>query len=149
MRYRTENYYHVSSIQTDVYTPVPGVSNLVEKSSYSESACCCVQCEIPFSWWQSIWRRAGYVRMVRTLDTTEDGGRCVWDSEARVRNRAPSREAIRSLLEFTLLVVHGDMFLCLLHKNDIYQCAICMYSDWDGERGERERQTHRQTHAHR
>ena len=59
--------------------------------------------------------RVGHGRVVRTLDTTVGGGRCFWDSDARVLNWVPTREAIRSWLEFTLLPVHGDMFLCLLH----------------------------------
>ena len=39
-----------------------------------------------FSWCQSVFRRVGHGRVVRMLFTTVGGGRCLWDSEARVRN---------------------------------------------------------------
>ena len=87
----------------------------VKNRSCSESTRCCVQCVIPLSWYPSVFWRMDHSWVVRTLDTTMGGGRCLWDSEARVRNWAPTREAIRSELEFTLLPVHGDIFLYFLH----------------------------------
>ena len=51
--------------------------------------------------------RTGHGRVVKALAITVGGGRCLWDSEARVGKWAPTREEIRSYLEFTPLPVHG------------------------------------------
>ena len=50
----TEACYHVSVIQNNIYTPVPGVSNSVENRPCPESTHCCSQCVIPLSWCQSV-----------------------------------------------------------------------------------------------
>ena len=62
------------------------------------------------------FRRVGYGQVIGTLDSTVGAEMCPWVSEAHIRNWAPTCEAIRSYLEFTLLQVHRDMFSCLLHK---------------------------------
>ena len=40
------------------------------------------------------FKRMGHGRVIKTLDIQLGGGRCSWDSEARVRSRAPTHEAI-------------------------------------------------------
>ena len=55
-----------------------------------------------------------HAQVVRTLDTNVGGGKCLWDSETRVRNWDPSLEAIRSWLEFPLPSLNGDMSSHLL-----------------------------------
>ena len=87
-----------------------GESFLLRIDSLLRAMCDTVQL-VPFRF--DGW--VGHGWEVETLDITVGGGRCFWDSEARVRNWAPTCEAMRTLLEFTQLPVHRDMFSCLLH----------------------------------
>ena len=50
----TETCSHVSFIQNDISTPVPGVSIPVENRSCPESTRCCSQCVLTLSWCQSV-----------------------------------------------------------------------------------------------
>ena len=118
-----ETYPHVSSIQKYLYASVrwkqpSRTSFRVRMDTLLCSVCDIFQLVPIFSW------RTGRRRVVKTLEITVGGGRFSWDSEARARNFAPRREAIRSWLEFTLLPVHGDMFSCLFHTMNIAKHAF-------------------------
>ena len=65
-------------------------SFLLRIDSLLPSICDTVQL-VPIRFW-----RVGQGQVGRTLGTTLGDGRCLWDSEARVRNWAPTREAISS-----------------------------------------------------
>ena len=77
---------------------------------------------VPIRFW-----RVGQGQVGRTLGTTLGDGRCLWDSEARVRNWTPTREAISSELEFTLLPVHRDVssFISSSMFAVVVMCSIC------------------------
>ena len=64
----TYSHVHIQNIYKKIYTPVSGVSNPVENCSYSESTCRSVQCVIPFIWCQTVFRRTGHGRVIKTLD---------------------------------------------------------------------------------
>ena len=63
----TETCSQVSFIQNNIYMPEPGVSSPVENRSCPESTRCCSQCVKPLSWCQSVLRRLGHGRVVKTL----------------------------------------------------------------------------------
>ena len=84
----------------------------VENRSCSESTRCIV-----FNvWYRSAaanpFQRVGHDWVVRTSFTTVGGGRCLWDSQACVRDG--TRNVILAYLELTLMPVAGDMFSCLI-----------------------------------
>ena len=102
-----QKHIYVSSVQNDIYTPVPCV--MLRIDSLLCTMCSTVQL-VPIRLW-----RTGHGRVVKTLDMTVGVGRCFWDYKVLVRSWASTREAIRSKLEFFLLLVHGDILSCFLH----------------------------------
>ena len=116
----TEACYHVSVIQNDIYTLVPGVNNSVENRSCPESTHCCSQYVIPLSWCQSVfdgWVVAEWLgHWLQQWAAT--GVSKILGSP--VRHWHPPHEAILSYLVFTLLPMHGGIVSLSCKINQYY-----------------------------